>query len=315
MANIQCPQCGQTIAAQAAPGQMVQCPYCQNVFPVQPAGQAPPPLQAIPGAPPAYPQPVGYATPQGYGVRNVPNGAAAFALICGILPFVLTLVNIALGTSGIREPAIAIGVGIISLLCPFLAIIFGIIGLVKTKDPRVAGKGRAIAGISLGGAVLLLMLVALPMILLPSLSKARETANRVKCAANLKQIGLAMQLYANENRGNYPPRPEDLLLTQDITSEVFICPSTNDTKAPGATPQQEAANLSAGGHHSYIYLGKGKNATAGYNVVLVYEAPTNHKNGFNVLFGDGHVEYLNGAIAQKVMSELQAGQNPPRSYR
>ena len=39
-------------------------------------------------------------------------------------------------------------------------------------------------------------------ILLPSLSKARESANRVKCAANLKQIGNAMILYANENNNN-----------------------------------------------------------------------------------------------------------------
>ena len=38
-------------------------------------------------------------------------------------------------------------------------------------------------------------------ILLPSLNRARETANRVKCASNLKQIGLAILLYSNENRG------------------------------------------------------------------------------------------------------------------
>src|SRR5437868_10295925 len=41
-------------------------------------------------------------------------------------------------------------------------------------------------------------------ILLPSLSRARETANRVKCGSNLRQIGQAMMLYANENNGNYP---------------------------------------------------------------------------------------------------------------
>src|SRR5258706_6063764 len=41
-------------------------------------------------------------------------------------------------------------------------------------------------------------------ILLPSLSRARETANRVKCGSNLRQIGQAMLLYANENNGNYP---------------------------------------------------------------------------------------------------------------
>src|SRR5258706_7661990 len=41
-------------------------------------------------------------------------------------------------------------------------------------------------------------------ILLPSLSRARETANRVKCGSNLRQIGQAMMLYANENQGSYP---------------------------------------------------------------------------------------------------------------
>jgi prepilin-type N-terminal cleavage/methylation domain-containing protein/prepilin-type processing-associated H-X9-DG protein len=41
-------------------------------------------------------------------------------------------------------------------------------------------------------------------ILLPSLNRARETANRVKCASNLRQIGQAILLYTNENRGIYP---------------------------------------------------------------------------------------------------------------
>src|SRR3954464_6568014 len=41
-------------------------------------------------------------------------------------------------------------------------------------------------------------------ILLPSLNRARETANRVKCASNLRQIGQAIQLYSNENRGFFP---------------------------------------------------------------------------------------------------------------
>src|ERR1700739_2353951 len=41
-------------------------------------------------------------------------------------------------------------------------------------------------------------------ILLPSLNKARETANRAKCASNLHQIGLAIILYQNDNSGLYP---------------------------------------------------------------------------------------------------------------
>ncbi len=41
-------------------------------------------------------------------------------------------------------------------------------------------------------------------ILLPSLSMARESANRTKCASNLRQIGLALTAYANENNGAFP---------------------------------------------------------------------------------------------------------------
>jgi prepilin-type N-terminal cleavage/methylation domain-containing protein len=41
-------------------------------------------------------------------------------------------------------------------------------------------------------------------ILLPALSNAREQANRVKCAANLRSIGQAMHLYSHDNHGHYP---------------------------------------------------------------------------------------------------------------
>jgi prepilin-type N-terminal cleavage/methylation domain-containing protein/prepilin-type processing-associated H-X9-DG protein len=42
--------------------------------------------------------------------------------------------------------------------------------------------------------------------LLPSLQKAREQANKVKCLSNLKQIGNAALLYAHDNKGAFPSR-------------------------------------------------------------------------------------------------------------
>lgn len=41
-------------------------------------------------------------------------------------------------------------------------------------------------------------------ILLPALNKARESANTVKCLANLRQIGTALMMYANQNGGSLP---------------------------------------------------------------------------------------------------------------
>ena len=42
-------------------------------------------------------------------------------------------------------------------------------------------------------------------ILLPALSRARESANTVQCASNMRQIGVAMRMYSNENNGALVP--------------------------------------------------------------------------------------------------------------
>jgi prepilin-type processing-associated H-X9-DG protein len=205
----------------------------------------------------------------------------------------------------------------VPLLPSLAAIITGALGIRKSKDPAVSGKGMAVAGLTLGIVGLVgwagyALLMA--SILVPSLGRARETANRVKCAANMRQIGLAILLYSNENRGAYPPRLEDLLLTQDITSQAFVCPSTPDTPAPGTSPQTFAQNLSTGGHLSYVYVGADMtNTTASPATIVLYEAMTNHANdGMNVLYGDGHVEFQTAAEAQRILNELNSGHNPPR---
>ena len=94
-------------------------------YPPPPPGQQPPfpPRPGMtPGVPPGAPQPAAY-TMAPAGKRG--NGAAVTSLIMGILfcvPF----------------------------LTSFLAIIFGLVGWRKTRDPQVGGKGMAIAGLLLG---------------------------------------------------------------------------------------------------------------------------------------------------------------------
>src|SRR5437868_6734044 len=44
-------------------------------------------------------------------------------------------------------------------------------------------------------------------LLLPALQAARKQAKSTRCKSNLRQIGIALQLYSNENRGwIFPPR-------------------------------------------------------------------------------------------------------------
>ena len=61
-----------------------------------------------------------------------------------------------------------------------------------------------------GGFTLVELLVVVGIIavligiLMPSLGKARETSNRVKCSANLRSIGQLLTAYSAANKGNYP---------------------------------------------------------------------------------------------------------------
>ena len=83
------------------------------------------------------------------------------------------------------------------------------------------------------------IIAVLIAILLPALARARDHANRIKCAANLRSIGIALTLYTQQYRyypacmigdGGYswalwPVRLRPLL---GGDQDVFLCPSRDD---------------------------------------------------------------------------------------
>jgi type II secretory pathway pseudopilin PulG len=164
--------------------------------------------------------------------------------------------------------------------------------------------------------LVVLSVVALALsIVLPSLSRHRGVPFREKCKKQLRAIGQAMILYTEEHGGRYPAGADDLIVTQDISPQIFVCPSgTEEPAAAGSTPQETAANVVAPGHVSYVILSKGFSGRPPADAVLAYEPLTNHLHaGLHVLFGDGRVEWVPSPQAERLLAELNAGHNPPRA--
>lgn len=85
------------------------------------------------------------------------------------------------------------------------------------------GAGHCRAGFTLVELLVVLGVIALlAALLLPALAAAREKGRRAACLSNLRQIGLAIRLYAEEHEGRIPHGPK----APPFTSPASFYPST-----------------------------------------------------------------------------------------
>jgi len=173
--------------------------------------------------------------------------------------------------------------------------------------------------------VVIAIISILAALLTPALSRAKESARRITCLNNLKQIGTAAQMYANENEDKFPLTPASTsssviwngteynhygnLLNTNFsnpyaTSKIFYCPSA--TKFKIDDPVNGIQTLSVAGQTTrcnYWQRGQPHGApqtsreAEGQRLALVADSyvPTdkNHKEGVTALYSDNSVKYIN----------------------
>ena len=178
--------------------------------------------------------------------------------------------------------------------------------------PRLVAKRSRVRIIVVAVIASLVGAVLLTEVLIPSGLRSRPMAARVWCASNMRQIGQAIAMYANDHNGQFPDDLKTVLENEDVTSAVFVCPESNDQPAVGSTTQATAAALLQPGHLSYSYLGKGLTTqTVTNDTVILYEPLANHASkGMNAMFGDFHVEWLPAADAAAILKQQAAGTRP-----
>jgi prepilin-type N-terminal cleavage/methylation domain-containing protein len=177
------------------------------------------------------------------------------------------------------------------------------------QRPKIHRSATAFTLIEL--LVVIAIIGVLAAMLLPALSRSKESAKGVACMSNLHQIGLALQLYIQENNNHLPmmrdrststnvaalplPGPEVVLAQQLGNINVLRCPSDNQ----GLFDQ-------TGSSYSWNSLLNGQNADHlqvfgitfdPQKIPLMFDKANFHidrgaAKAVNYLYGDSHIQNL-----------------------
>jgi len=291
--RVQCAGCGAVMNVRDdMAGKRGKCPHCGNIIEVpQPAPTAQPPPP-----PPPPPPPVSPAGAPFY--AGGPPGKT-----CG-----LAIVSLVLGIVG----ALCLGV-----LAGVPALILGLVASSKIGKSQgtLGGKGLAVGGIVLGGLSVLTTAVLVGL-MLPAVQQARGAAREAVCRNNLKQIGMAMSMYAVQYGDHLPHDPRGplyslALLYPDYLGDpkVFVCPDAEES-ADAVFPDDCAL---AGHRCSYGYDNETHPRMTDPMTPIVAEKPGSHGPRFNVLYFDGRVEARTDAMLadrQDNLFERDPGRRP-----
>jgi len=173
--------------------------------------------------------------------------------------------------------------------------------------------------------VVIVIIAVLAGLLLPALMGARERGRRTTCASNLRQIGMAFEMYADDFFERFPDDPGALYGNTSTcvyqkyvkSASTFWCPSSigRSNHAPTAITSE------AGACNSYAFvfgLTTSNNCSAPVPVISDRGIPPNsafgnHDNGINVFFLDGSAQWINQNANQTAIVYYNGSTNGPAS--
>lgn len=191
-----------------------------------------------------------------------------------------------------------------------------------SKRKRIGKRDRGFTVVEL--LVAIGIIIVLGGLIFTSFGRVRESGDRSKCMANLKQVGLAANLYAADNDGNLPypfglilginnPNAPGLidLLGSYVNDDyrVFYCTDVEHCLPPPGLAKENTyeGQAAATGQDRFAVTGYNwlcsnsgqwpapRHKTAGpANRILAtcftYGGGVVHKREHNLLFADGHVQ-------------------------
>jgi len=214
-------------------------------------------------------------------------------------------------TSGLAIASLVLGIvgiatcGLTLLVTAPVGLVLGLVAMNKIgkSQGQLGGRGLALAGLITSCTALLLLPVFVAM-LLPALMQAKQKALSLHCMTNVKELSLAMRLYAGDNQNHYPAGTNWCTAIQSEVgaTNVFHCPADfSDGRCSYAFNVQLAGTETGKADPNTVMIFEtdgGWNVSGGRELLL---AKPRHRQMVVVGFADGHVEQ----VSESRLSQLR----------